>query len=158
MAKMIGATEDSIQLCIFPFSLRDKARGQFQALQSGSITTWAKIGQIFLFKFFALVNTTQLRTEIGTFKQQYFESLYEAQERFKDLLLRCPQHGYQDWLQILLFYYGLNGHNQKILDVAARGTLMAKFTLLEDMASNNYQWPSDWSIVKKAVGVFEVAN
>ena len=30
------------------------------------------------------------------------------------------------------------------------------FTLLEDMASNNYQWPSEWSISKKAAGLFEV--
>ena len=30
------------------------------------------------------------------------------------------------------------------------------FTLLEDMASNNYQWPIERSIAKKVVGVYEV--
>ena len=40
-------------------------------------------------------------------------------------------------------------------------TLMAKivvvaFTFLEDMASNNYQWPIEWSIAKKVAGVNEV--
>ena len=30
------------------------------------------------------------------------------------------------------------------------------FTLLEDIASNNYQWPSEQSIAKKAIRVFEV--
>ena len=40
-------------------------------------------------------------------------------------------------------------------------TLIAKttkkaFTLLEDMTSSNYQWPSERSIAKKAIKVFEV--
>ena len=89
--------------------MRDKAIGWLQALQPENITTWPEMAQKLLSKFFPLVKTARLRTEIGTFKQQDFESLYETWERFKDLLPRCPQHGYQDWLYIQLFYNGLNG-------------------------------------------------
>ena len=35
-------------------------------------------------------------------------------------------------------------------------TTNAAFTLLEDKASNSYQWASEWLIVKKASWVFEV--
>ncbi|XP_074374637.1 uncharacterized protein LOC141715049 [Apium graveolens] len=58
------------------------------------------------------------------------ESLYEAYERFKDLLRKCPRHGLSD--------------QQKILDGAARGSLINQypedaFEILEDITSNNYR-------------------
>ena len=38
--KMNGVTKDTIRLRLFPFSLRDKARGWLQSLQPGSVTSW----------------------------------------------------------------------------------------------------------------------
>ena len=64
--KMNGVTEDSIQLRLFPFSLRDKASGWLQALQRESITTGEEMAQKFLSKFFPLVKTTQLRAKINS--------------------------------------------------------------------------------------------
>ena len=75
-------------------------------------------------KFFPLAKTAKLKSEIGQFKQNDFESLYEAWERYKDLIWRCPQHGLPDWLQIQMFYNGLNGQTQTIVNVASGGTLM----------------------------------
>lgn len=40
--------------------------------------TWVDIAQSFLTKFFPWAKTASLCTEIGTFKQGEFESLYEA--------------------------------------------------------------------------------
>ena len=37
--KMNGVIEDTIRLRLFPFSLKDKARGWLQSLQLGSITS-----------------------------------------------------------------------------------------------------------------------
>ena len=79
-----------------------------------------------------------------------FEPFYEAWERFKDLLRHCPQHGYEEWFQIQLFYNRLNGHTRTIVDVAANGTLLSKttkeaFRLLEEMSANNSQWPGERS-------------
>ena len=90
-----------------------------------------------------------------------FEPLYEAWERFKDLIRRCPQHGYQEWFQIQLFYKGLNGKTQTIVNVAASGSLLSKiaeeaYRLLEEMSANNFQWPSECSLAKKATRVHEV--
>ena len=107
--KLNGVTEDMIRLRLFPFSLKDKARGWLQSLQLGSITSWQDMVEKFLAKFFPPAKTAQLRSEIGQFKQNDFESLYEAWERYKDLIRHCPQHGLLDWLQIQMFYNGLNG-------------------------------------------------
>ena len=48
-----------------------------------------------------------------------------------------------NWLQIQMFYNGLNGQTRTIVDVASGGTLMSKTvegatSLLEEMASDNY--------------------
>ncbi|MDV3146708.1 MAG: hypothetical protein Q8754_02610 [Sweet potato little leaf phytoplasma] len=61
-----------------------------------------------------------------------------------------------------MFYNGLTPSTKTIVDAAAGGTLLSKTVenariLLEDMATNNYQWPSERSAPKKiAAGVFEV--
>ena len=77
------------------------------------------MAQRFLSKFFPPSKTSQLRGEIAQFRQLDFEPLYEARERFKDLIMKCHQHEYQDWFQIQLFYTGLNGQTRMIVDVAA---------------------------------------
>ena len=55
------------------------------------------------------------------------------------------------WFQVQTFYNGLGSTTRTMIDDAARGTLMGKtpevaYELLEEMASNNYQWSSEWSI------------
>ena len=58
------------------------------------------------------------------------------------MIRRCPQHGLPDWLQIQMFYNGLNRQTRTIVDAASSGTLMSKTVegatfLLEEMVSNN---------------------
>ncbi|XP_021831329.1 uncharacterized protein LOC110771347 [Prunus avium] len=82
-----------------------------------------------------------------SFAQYDKEPLYEAWERFKDLLRKCPHHELPTWIQVQTFYNGLSQTSRTLVDAAAGGALMAKtateaFELLETMASNNYQWPS----------------
>ena len=77
------------------------------------------------------------------------------------MIRRCPQHGLPDWLQIQMFYNGLNGQTRTIVDAAYGGTLMSKTaegatSLLEEMASNNYQWPIERTMAKKVVGTHEL--
>ncbi|XP_041009418.1 uncharacterized protein LOC121253473 [Juglans microcarpa x Juglans regia] len=66
-----------------------------------------------------------------------------------------------DWLQVQMFYNGLNGQTRTIVDVASGGTLMLKTAegatyLLEEMASNNYQWPTERTMAKKVTGIHEL--
>ncbi|KAI3443836.1 hypothetical protein Pfo_000501 [Paulownia fortunei] len=138
-----------------------KARLWLQSFAPCSIPSWNDLTQKFLAKYFPPSKTLQLKSEIAQFRQQDFEPLYEAWERFKDFLRRCPQHGYEDWQQVQYFYNGLNGQTRTIIDAAAGGTLMSKTAneahiLLEEMATNSYQWPSERSSIKRVAGVLEV--
>jgi len=90
--KINGASTDTIRLHLFPFSLRDKARAWLHSLLLGSISTWEELIKAFLAKFFPPNKTVSLRNQITSFTQRE-EPLYEAWERFKDLLRLCPHHG-----------------------------------------------------------------
>ncbi|KAK6125377.1 hypothetical protein DH2020_040881 [Rehmannia glutinosa] len=158
---MNGVPDEAIRLRLFPFSLRDKARQWLQTFPLGSITSWDDLTEKFMAKFFPPSKTLQLKNEIAQFHQFDFEPLYEAWERFKELLRRCPQHGYADWQKVQYFYNGMNGHSITIIDAAAGGTLMAKtpseaMLLLEEMAANSYQWPSERSTPRNVAGVLEL--
>ncbi|KAH9744682.1 hypothetical protein KPL70_003808 [Citrus sinensis] len=146
--KQNGVSDNAIRLRFFPFSLRDKAKEWLNSLPTGTIITWDGLAHKFLAKYFPLVKTAKLRNDIKTFAQFEIESLYEAWERYKDLLRKCPHHGLPVWLQVQTFCNGLRSNTKTIIDVAAGGTLIGKtpeaaYELLEEMASNNYQWSSE---------------
>ncbi|XP_068662928.1 uncharacterized protein [Aristolochia californica] len=93
IVKINGVTEDTIRLRLFPFSLRDKARGVI------------------------FVNSRKM---ISSHSMKH-EKVY----------------------------------------VASSGTLMSKTakgatSLLEEMSSNNYQWPTERTMAKKVVGIYEL--
>ncbi|XP_073154041.1 uncharacterized protein [Henckelia pumila] len=160
--KIHGVTEDTIRLQLFPFSLRDNAHSWLQSLPLGSITTWEDMTSKFLAKYFPPAKFAQLKIEITTFKQQDHELLYEAWERYKEFLRKCPNHNFLDWEQIELFYNGLNGPTRISVDVAAGGSIFSKFPaeayeMLEQMMINNYQWPSERSAIRNPVGIHELA-
>ncbi|WRX25984.1 Retrotransposon gag domain - like 10 [Theobroma cacao] len=139
-----GVIDDAIRLRLFPFSLRDKAKARLNALPTSSITTWDDLAQNFLAKFFPLAKIAKMRNDITSFMHQDSKSLYEAWERYKELLLQFLHHRLPKWLQVQTFYNGLIGHVQTTIDAVARGALMAKsideaYDLLEEMAINNYQ-------------------
>ncbi|XP_075487951.1 uncharacterized protein LOC142527119 [Primulina tabacum] len=87
-----GVSDDAVRLRLFPFSLRDKAKSWLNCFPVGSITTWEDMAKAFLIKYFPPSKTMKLRADITTFAQYEQESLYEAWERYKDLLRRCPHH------------------------------------------------------------------
>lgn len=147
--------------CICPFSLRDQARSWLQSRPLGSITTCADMANKFMAKYFTPAKFAQLKIEISIFRQIHYEHLYEAWEQYKELLRRCPNHVYEDWVQIKLFYNGLNGKTRVTIDAPAGGMIFAKspdqaYDLLEQMGINSYQWPSERSGMKKPAGVYSV--
>ena len=98
--KIAGATQDALRLRLFPYSLRDRARAWLNSLPSDSITTWNELTDKFLMKYFPPTKNAKLRNEITYFYQLEDESLYEAWERFKELLRRCPHHGILCYIQL----------------------------------------------------------
>ncbi|GKD54698.1 hypothetical protein Tco_1288085, partial [Tanacetum coccineum] len=52
------------------------------------------------------------------------ESLFHAWERFKELLMKCPQHYLTDMQEVILFYNGLDVPTRQILD--SKGVIPSK--------------------------------
>ena len=160
MFRANGASDDAIRLRLFPFSLRDKAKAWLNSLPAGSIHDWNTLARKFLSKYFPPAKTVKLRNEITNFMQFDNETLYEAWERYKDLLKKCPHHELPDWLQVQTFYNGLiNGH-RAMVDATAGGSLMRRtpedaYQLLDDMANNAFNWQSERS-TRKSAGIHSI--
>ncbi|XP_060963430.1 uncharacterized protein LOC133032939 [Cannabis sativa] len=159
--KVNGVSDDAIRLRLFPFSLRERAKSWLVSLPTHSINTWEELALKFLSKFFPPAKIAKLRADINNFTQHDDESLYEAWERFNDLLRKCPNHGIEKWLQVHNFYTGLLNNTRTLIDVAAGGAFMRKsaneaFELLEEMAITNQQWSIEKGPTKKVAGMQEV--
>ena len=152
--KANGATPEAIRLRLFPFSLRGKAHDWLDALPTNSITTWEDLRRAFLARYFPPSKTAILRNLITCFTQNQGESLFDAWERYKELLRACPHHGLEQWLIIHTFYNGLHYNTKMSIDAAAGGALMNKpypdaCALIEDMAQNHAQWGLERATVEK---------
>ncbi|GKE23040.1 hypothetical protein Tco_1434552 [Tanacetum coccineum] len=64
--------------------------------------------------------------EINNFQQKPDETLYQAWERFKELLMKCPQHYLSEIPEVILFYNGWDVPTRQILD--SRGAVPTKTT------------------------------
>ncbi|GJU18807.1 reverse transcriptase domain-containing protein [Tanacetum coccineum] len=62
------------------------------------------------------------------FQQRFGEKFAEAWDRFKDLLNKCPHHGFSPLHQIDTFYNSLNQSEQDSLNYAANGNFLTKNT------------------------------
>ena len=156
--KIGGVSNDEIRRRLFPFSLRDKARAWLQGQPKDSLTTWEEVARAFSNKYFPPTKTAKCRNDILMFVQLDFESLYEAWERYNDLLRKCPNHELLKWQQLQIFYMGIHSSTKAMIDAASGGSITNKsldeaYELINSMASNNY---SDRSAPRKAAGVFEV--
>ncbi|GKA96054.1 reverse transcriptase domain-containing protein [Tanacetum coccineum] len=115
-------------LILFPFSLKGVAETWLENESPNSITSWDDLVSKFLNRFFPHSKTRQIRKEITNFQQVFGETFTKTWERFKDLLRKCPHHGFSLLHQIDFFYNGLCQSDQDSLNTAAGGNLMTRNT------------------------------
>ena len=77
-------------------------------------------------KFFPSALTSKRRGEIIVFKHGEDESLYNAWERYKILLKRCPMHGIDMTTQMDIFYHAMNYTSKCIIDAGCCGAFKRK--------------------------------
>ncbi|GJU45687.1 hypothetical protein Tco_1202953 [Tanacetum coccineum] len=72
---------------------------------------------------------------ISTNSENPDESLFRAWERFKELLMKFPQHYLTDMQEVVLFYNGLDVPTRQILDskgaIPSKAVADAKITIQE---------------------------
>nr|GEW45193.1 hypothetical protein [Tanacetum cinerariifolium] len=143
--KVNGVTDDALCLYLFPHSLTHHATAWFDRLPRSSINTFKKMAKMFLGKYFPPFMVTKLRNEITNFRQRLDESLFEAWERYKLSILRCPNHNMFRVTQIDTFYNGLTLRHRDTITVAAGGTFMKRhlkecYDLIENMTAHHNDW------------------
>ncbi|GJV97960.1 hypothetical protein Tco_1549537 [Tanacetum coccineum] len=62
--------------------------------------------------------------EINNFQQEPDENIYQDWERFKELLMKCPQHYLTEMQEVVLFFNGLDVSTRQVLD--SRGAIPSK--------------------------------
>ncbi|KAJ9553598.1 hypothetical protein OSB04_017643 [Centaurea solstitialis] len=143
-----GLDEEAIRLKLFSFSLKDGAKEWLEGHEPNFFTTWDALAKAFITRYFPPGKTANLTKAITNFAQGPMEELYEAWERFKNLQRNCPHHGIEDWRLVQLFYNGLRPETRFAIDTSAGGSIMTKTPgaikdLIENLAINHYQWPSE---------------
>ncbi|GKC04032.1 reverse transcriptase domain-containing protein [Tanacetum coccineum] len=117
--KQNGVSQDNISLNLFPFSLTHEAESWFYHLKTHSIYTWEEMFLKFLLKYYPHSRALQLRKKILNFWQLPLESVFEAWEKFKSCLRKCPDHRILLLNQIMTFYHGITMIDQDKIMVAA---------------------------------------
>nr|GEU81608.1 hypothetical protein [Tanacetum cinerariifolium] len=133
----------------FIMSLTGAASHWLRNKPTGSIKTWETLKEKFLSKYCPPVQIAKKMEEINNFQQDSDETLYQAWERFKELLLRYPQHYLIDMQEVILFYKGLDVPTRQILDskgaISSMKAADAK-KAIQDMANHSQKWHNGMSI------------
>ena len=134
---------ESVYLRLFPFSLAGKAKEWLKSHPNQSLSSWNDVEEKFLHRFFPLSRYIKAKSDISTFRQGPEEPFCEAWERFKMILRRCPNHGFEDIAQLNIFHNGLRPDTKMILDAAAGGTMMSvdaeqATRIIDALASTDY--------------------
>ncbi|GJX69490.1 retrovirus-related pol polyprotein from transposon TNT 1-94 [Tanacetum coccineum] len=135
-------TIDQVMLRAFNMSLTGAASRWLRNKPSGSITTWEDLKTKFLRKYCPPARTAK-KMEINNFQQEPDENLYQAWERFKKLLMKCPQHYLTKMQEVVLFYNGFDVPTRQILD--SRGAIPSKTAahaklVIQEMVEYSQKW------------------
>ncbi|GJY56412.1 putative ribonuclease H-like domain-containing protein [Tanacetum coccineum] len=140
---ILNITIDQVILRAFLMSLTGAASRWLRNKPSGSITTWEDLKSKFLSKYCPHARTAKKIEEINNFQQEPDENLYQAWERFKELLMKCPQHYLTEMQEVVLFYNGLDVSTRQILD--SKGVIPSKTAAdakvaIQEMAEYSQKW------------------
>ncbi|GJX15990.1 retrovirus-related pol polyprotein from transposon TNT 1-94 [Tanacetum coccineum] len=148
-------TQDQIMLRDFPMSLKGATIRWLRNNPSGSIIIWEDLKVKFLSKYCPPARTAKKIKEINNFQQEPDETLYQAWERFKELLMKCPQYYLTDMQEVILFYKGLEVPTRQILD--SKGAIPTKTVAdakvaIQEMAEYSQKWHNETSKTRSNLG------
>nr|GEW37380.1 reverse transcriptase domain-containing protein [Tanacetum cinerariifolium] len=119
--------------------------GTLLATSQNSINTFEQMAKMFLGKYFPPSMVIKLRNEITNFHQRLDELLFEACERYKLSIDRCPNHNMLPVTQIDTFYNGLTLRDRDTINAATGRTFMKRnpeeyHDLIENMTAHHNDW------------------
>ncbi|XP_026459381.1 uncharacterized protein LOC113360044 [Papaver somniferum] len=143
--KIKNLSDEYLKLRLLPLSLKDKAISWLDALAPSSVRTWEYMTKLFLNKFFPWYKTSAIRQKLNSFAQQQGESLCDYLERFHDLLLQCPHHGFDTPRLTLILYEGLDHKTMTTVESLCAGNFQDKsveegYGFLQEVAEKTQEW------------------
>jgi hypothetical protein len=140
--QLTGFTEDALQMCLFIFTLKDRAKHWFQSLEPNSIRD--QLQRVFLKQYFPIGRTNDTTRTITSITQYEGEPFHETWERLKDLLRSCPHHSVPKWQLEQSFYDSLTESSRSMVDASCGGTFMLKsedeaWAMFENLSNNSRQ-------------------
>ncbi|XP_058727136.1 uncharacterized protein LOC131598568 [Vicia villosa] len=158
-----AAEEEAVFMRLFPHSLIGKAKDWYLDQATETMTNWNVLERNFLHRFFPHNRFMDAKTTIATFTQSTTETLCEAWERYKSMLRKCPNHGFDDMSQIHIFRNGLLPQPKLLLDATAGGSLIAKsaaeaIAIIDRMALTDHQVQHNRGTVQKKAGILELGT
>ncbi|GKC67784.1 reverse transcriptase domain-containing protein [Tanacetum coccineum] len=127
--------EEAVMLRTFLFSLCEEAKIWLNELNEGTFTSWNEIREAFISRYFSPAKFKRLLNVIRNSHQLDNETLVEAWIRLKEMLCICYGHGLTKGTIVPIFYHGLDGPTQGILDAGGiflYNTPNKAFQILED--------------------------
>jgi len=139
---------ENVYMHLFSLSLAGKAKDWLRSLPNQSLTSWNDVEEKFLQRFFPISRYIKAKSEIFVFRQGEDKSFCETRERFKMILRKCLNHGFEDIAQLSIFLTGLRSDTKMLVDAAAGNTMMAfdveqATRIIAALASIDYQSQHD---------------
>nr|GFA67511.1 reverse transcriptase domain-containing protein [Tanacetum cinerariifolium] len=154
--KVNGVTDDALRLYLFPHALTHHATAWFDRFPRNSINTFEQMAKMFLGKYFPPSMVTKLRNEITNFRQRPDESLFEAWERYKLSIDRCPNHNMLPITHIETFYNGLTLRHRDTINATAGGTSLIRRP--EECYDNMTAHHNDWDTSAQRTTIGQTQN
>nr|GEX18101.1 hypothetical protein [Tanacetum cinerariifolium] len=110
--KIPGVTHDAVMLRVFPITLTGAAKRWVDRLSLGTIDSWDIIKKAFIQRYCPLSKTAKQLEDICNFKKEGDKTLYQAWERYNDMLYKWPTH---DIKAIRRFNRGASRYDQPSL-------------------------------------------
>ncbi|GJZ61805.1 hypothetical protein Tco_0617942 [Tanacetum coccineum] len=138
-----GVSHDVVMFRVFPITLNGAAKRWMDILPSGTVDSWDLLKKAFIQRYCPPSKTAKQLKEIRNFKQEGDETLYQAWERYNDLLYKCPTHDINNHQKVNIFYNGLGAMNRQLLD--SQGpipgmTPIQALTAIQTMADHSQKW------------------
>ncbi|GJS98305.1 MAK10-like protein [Tanacetum coccineum] len=138
-----GVTKDAVMLRVFPFTLTGATNRWVDRIAPGTINTWDLLKKAFIQRYCPPSMTTKQLDDIHNFKQEGDESLYQAWERYNNLLYKCSTHEINSYQKVNIFYKGLSTMNHQLLDSQGLIPMMRPdkaLTAIQTMADHSQKW------------------
>ncbi|KAL4386655.1 hypothetical protein GQ457_09G019260 [Hibiscus cannabinus] len=145
-----GVHEDVLKLKLFPYSLRDRARGWLSGVPAGSLESWVDLCRSFMMRYNPPNMHTQLRNDIASFRQGDDESMMMLDALANGTLLdKSPEEAFEILDRIANNDYqfptarlGSRRRTSGKLELDANDSVSAQLSAITNLLKN-LQKPSD---------------